>query len=202
MFAESRSTLRQQAHHYSAIAVGEYVVICSIHVRQRLVKDKVPVDAGARPELGRVLHPWLLDRWCFWMSGRLDSSRLGFGAWILRGRRNDGSAPSGVRGKDVEADEGMTGRWDERTESRQELKRRHDAVGLPAARGLDAVGDPSVRRDGESLEAQWRTGAVAQQSLTAFAVGRRDRNRGVDVEATLALGAAGRLASAVANATM
>lgn len=146
------------------------------------------------PELGRVLHGWLLGRWCFWMSGRLDSSRLGFGAWILHARRNDGSAPRGVRGEDaVEADEGMTGRGDERTESRQELKRRHDAVGLPAARGLDAVGDPSVRHDGESLEAQWRTGAVAQQSLTAFAVGRRDRNRGVDVEATLALGAAGLL---------
>jgi hypothetical protein len=61
-----------------------------------------------------------------------------------------------VRSKDtVEANQGMTGRRDERAESRQELERCHDAVGLLAARSLDAVGDPPVGQDGESFEAQW-----------------------------------------------
>jgi hypothetical protein len=96
----------------------------------------------------------------------------------MHDQRDDRSTPGGVRGEDaVEADQGMT-RWrDERTESRQELERGHDAVGLPAARSLDTVRDPSVGQNGESLEAQGCTGAVAQQSLTALAVRRRDRNR-------------------------
>ena len=71
----------------------------------------------------------------------------------------------------MEANQGMTGRRDERAESRQELERCHDAVSPFAARSLDAVGDPPVGQCSKSLEAQRCPGAVAQESLSALAVG-------------------------------
>ena len=89
-----------------------------------------------------------------------------------------------MRGKDaVEAHEWVTRGRDEGAESRQKLNRAQHAMRLVAARFFDLVRDAAVREHAEALEAQRGSSAVAQQSLAAFTVRRRDGNAGVNVEA-------------------
>jgi hypothetical protein len=56
-------------------------------------------------------------------------------------------------------------------------------VGAAAHRGLDAVGNPSVRQQAESLEAQRPASAIAEQALATFGITGRHRHGGVNVEA-------------------
>jgi hypothetical protein len=62
----------------------------------------------------------------------------------------------------VEAHQRMTRGWDQGAKARQKLNRAHHAVRLVAARVLDAIRDAAVREDAEALEAERRSGAVAE----------------------------------------
>lgn len=83
----------------------------------------------------------------------------------------------------METDERMARGRDEGAESRQKLKRAHHAVRLLAARVLDAIRDAAVREDAEALEAERRSSAVAEESLSPLTVLRCDGHAGVNVEA-------------------
>jgi hypothetical protein len=75
-------------------------------------------------------------------------------------------------------------RWGKKSGgARQELDRRHHAVGLVSARVLDAVGDAPVEEHRESLERERRTCAVPYESLACVVVVRGHTHGRVNVEA-------------------
>jgi hypothetical protein len=77
----------------------------------------------------------------------------------------------------MKADWRVAGRRHERDLSGKELDRLHHAMSLPSTPGaLEPVCDASVAQNGEALEAERGSHAVAEKPLTARSVGGFDSN--------------------------
>ena len=93
------------------------------------------------------------------------------------------ASPLGVWREDAVVDhERISRRRYQRREPRQQLDRRHHAVGAAAPSVLDAVGNAAVGQQAEAIEGEARPRAVADEALAPFVVVSFDPHRRLDVE--------------------